>query len=175
MNKPIDIRQSTLADIPCLQEIFAIARRFMAATGNPNQWADDYPGEELLRSDIASGDSYVVILDGRIVATFLMRVGIDPTYNVIYGGQWLNDFPYATIHRIASSGEVKGILHLAVQFALQKYGSIRIDTHSDNRVMQNAIIKEGFVYCGIIYCWSGAARLAYQYTKTGKCDDCTRN
>lgn len=37
-------------------------------------------------------------------------------------------------------------------------------THS-NHVMQRAILKEGFRYCGIIYCWSGEERLAYQYTK----------
>ena len=164
MNLSCVIRKSSLDDIPRLMEIFAIARRFMAATGNPHQWADDYPSEELLRSDIASGDSYVVVCGDRIVATFVLRGGIDPTYNVIYNGQWLNDSPYATIHRIAGSGEVKGILHRAVQFALQQYGTIRIDTHRDNLVMQRAIVKEGFKYCGIIHCWSGAERLAYQLT-----------
>lgn len=159
------IRRSSLGDMPRLREIFAIARKFMAATGNPNQWADDYPSDELMRKDIESGNSYVVVVGDRIVATFVLRGGIDPTYNVIYNGRWLNDLPYATIHRIAGSGEVKGILHLAVEFALLTHRTIRIDTHRDNIVMQNAIGKEGFKYCGIIRCWSGAERLAYQLTE----------
>ncbi len=158
------IRQSSVDDIPRLQEIFGIARRFMAETGNPHQWTADYPGEELLRKDIASGDSYVCLLEDRIVGTFVLRGGNDPTYDVIYNGAWQNNLPYATIHRIAGSGEVKGIMHLAMQFALQHHNNIRIDTHRDNMVMQNAIRKEGFVYCGIIHCWNGSERLAYQYT-----------
>lgn len=31
--------------------------------------------------------------------------------------------------------------------------------------MQNAIAKEGFIYCGLIHCWNGDERLAYQFTK----------
>jgi len=119
----------------------------------------------LLQEDINSGDSYVVINGDRIEATFVLRGGIDPTYNVIYDGAWINDSPYATIHRIASNGEMKGVFHYATQFALQHYDSIRIDTHADNRVMRNAVLKAGFRYCGIIHCWNGTERLAYQYQK----------
>lgn len=34
------IRNATEQDIPRMKEIFAIARAFMAATGNPHQWAE---------------------------------------------------------------------------------------------------------------------------------------
>lgn len=137
----------------------------MSATGNPNQWADSYPSAELLMQDIESGDSYVMTHEGRIIATFVLRGGTDPTYDKIYDGQWMDNNPYATIHRIASSGEKAGMMHLAMQYALSQYDTIRIDTHRDNVVMQKAIAREGFRYCGIIHCWSGAERLAYQYTK----------
>lgn len=157
------IRNATLDDIPRMREIFAIARRFMAATGNPNQWADTYPSLEQLQDDINSGDSYVCLEADRVVATFVLRGGNDPTYDVIYQGSWKNDNPYATIHRIASSGEVKGIFTHAMKFALLHYSTIRIDTHRDNKVMQKAILKAGFIYCGIIHCWNGDERLAYQY------------
>lgn len=157
------IRKATLDDIPRMREIFAIARRFMAATGNPNQWADTYPSLEQLQDDINSGDSYVCLEADRVVATFVLRGGDDPTYDVIYQGSWKNDNPYATIHRIASSGEVKGIFTHAMKFALLHYSTIRIDTHRDNKVMQKAILKAGFIYCGIIHCWNGDERLAYQY------------
>lgn len=162
------IRKATIDDIPAMQEIFAIARRFMAAKGNPRQWAGNYPSDAMLAEDIKGGDSYLCIEDGKAVATFVLRGGTDPTYDVIYNGSWPNNRPYATIHRIASSGRVKGIFASAMQFALQSYSSIRIDTHRDNSVMQNAIRKAGFVYCGIIHCWNGEERLAFQYDKSGK-------
>lgn len=161
----LSIRKSAPDDIPEMLEIFAAARRFMAETGNPDQWSEDYPGEELLKSDIASGDSHVILSEGRIVATFVLRPGNDPTYDIIHDGNWPNDLPYATIHRIASRGERKGMLHAAMQYALERYSAIRIDTHRDNTVMRNAIAKEGFTYCGIIHCWNGTERLAYQFTK----------
>ena len=155
-------RKSTIADIPRMQEIFARARTYMACTGNPNQWVNGYPSDEFLRQDIESGDSYVCLEEDQIIATFVLRGGIDPTYNIIYEGAWLDETPYATIHRIASNGEYKGIFHKVLQYALKQYKSIRIDTHRDNLVMQNAILKEGFQYCGIIHCWNGDERLAYQ-------------
>lgn len=157
------IRKAKLADITQMMEIFAIARRFMAETGNPNQWAANYPSVEQLTNDINGGDSYVCIEEGKMLATFVLRGGEDPTYDIIYGGAWKNNNPYATIHRIASNGEVKGIFRLAMDFALQHYKTIRIDTHRDNKVMQHAILKASFQYCGIIYCWNGDERLAYQY------------
>lgn len=158
------IRQATMADIPQLKEIFAIAHTFMASTGNPTQWAANYPSDELLKSDIASGDCYVILCNDNIAATFVLREGSDPTYTSIYDGAWLNDEPYAVVHRIASNGKEKGMMHTAMRFAKQRYRNIRIDTHRDNTVMQKAILREGFKYCGIIHCWNGSERQAYQYT-----------
>lgn len=166
MEENLEIRKTRKEDIPRLKQIFATARQFMASNGNPDQWVPSYPSDEQLLNDINNGDSFVVISDSRqIVATFVLHAGIDPTYNTIYEGQWLNDAPYATIHRIASNGEVKGIFRLALQFALNRYDNIRIDTHHDNIVMRNAIMQNGFSYCGIIHCWNGDERMAYQYVK----------
>lgn len=169
----LTIRHTKLEDIQRLQQIFATARQFMHETGNPDQWAPDYPNIELLQQDIESGDSYVIEAmsdesadnsDSTIVATFVLRGGIDPTYNTIYEGQWLNDAPYVTIHRVASSQQVKGVFKAVMRFALEAYDNIRIDTHRDNLVMQQAISKAGFKYCGVIHCWNGTDRLAYQFT-----------
>lgn len=157
------IRKATLEDIPQMQEIFAIARKFMAQTGNPNQWADNYPSNEQLLEDINSGDSYICMVQDQMVGTFVLRGGNDPTYKIIYDGAWKNDNPYATIHRIASNGKIKGIFNAVMEYALKHFNSIRIDTHRDNKVMRNAITKAGFEYCGIIHCWNGDERLAYQY------------
>ena len=162
----VSIRHTQVEDIPRLQALFSHARSFMLETGNPSQWTAAYPSEELLRKDIGSRDSYVVEDEKQtVIATFVLRGVVVSTYDVIYEGRWLNDAPYATIHRIASDGTRKGILHLAMQFAQLDYNNIRIDTHRDNQVMRNAIAKEGFVYCGIIHCWNGDERVAYQFRK----------
>ena len=161
MDSPIVIRKSTPTDIPHMLDIFAYARHFMSCTGNPDQWTNGYPDRDFLLSDIRKGASYVCLVDKKIVGTFVMQEGADPTYSSIYDGQWLNDAPYVTIHRIAGNGEAKGLLHTALQFALRQCRNIRIDTHRDNTVMQNALRKEGFRYCGIIRCWNGDERLAF--------------
>ena len=159
----MEIRRTTETDIPRLQEIFAYARRFMAGTGNPSQWTDGYPSVAQIMEDIRRNESYVCLSDGQIVGTFVMRTEKDPTYDVIYDGAWKNDNPYATIHRIATFGQVRGLFNEVMRFALQTLGTVRIDTHRDNKVMRHIVEKAGFRYCGIIHCWNGDERLAYQY------------
>ena len=41
-------------------------------------------------------------------------------------------------------------------------GVIRIDTHPDNRIMQNWLKKNGFSYCGWIWLVTGDLRYAYE-------------
>jgi len=98
----------------------------------------------------------------RIHAGFMLRIGEDPTYRVIYGGAWISDEPYGVIHRIAGDGMIHGVLDMVVRFAEERITHLRIDTHADNKVMQGAILKCGFRKCGIIYLADGSPRLAYE-------------
>ena len=156
------IRKATFKDIPRLLEIFEYAKGFMKNTGNPNQWTDQYPGPKF-ETEVKEGLIYVMEDEEHIYGVFLLNIGTDPTYSYIEGGKWLNDtVPYGTIHRVASDGSHKGILKEIVEYSLTKVDNLRIDTHEDNLVMQNAILKEGFKYCGVIYLENGDPRLAYQ-------------
>ena len=103
--------------------------------------------------------------EGRVEAVFSLIYGEDPTYRKIYEGKWLNDKPYATIHRIASMGHIKGVSSKCIEFSIKKYGNIRVDTHEDNKIMQRVLEKNGFCKCGIIYVANGTSRLAYQYER----------
>ena len=157
------IRPSTHSDLPQLLQIYETARRFMQQTGNAGQWMDGYPKEELLISDIKQGHSYVCLNENNEIAgTFYYIVGEEPTYLNIYEGSWLNNDSYGVIHRIASSGKQKGIAETCINWCLEKCGNLRIDTHRDNKVMQNIMQKLGFTYCGIIFLENGDERLAYQ-------------
>lgn len=164
----MEIRNAVMNDLPRIMEIFKHARRFMAEHGNPDQWGpDNWPPESLIRSDITNRKSYVCIHDGEIVGTFFYDQGkdIEPDYLKIDGGNWLDNSPYGVIHRIASSGQTKGIGSFCIQWALGRSRHLRIDTHKDNLVMQNMLLKNGFVHCGTIYVRSGSEpRMAFERT-----------
>ena len=158
-----NIRKAEEADIPRLMEIFDIARRFMTENGNPTQWVKGYPGECLIKEEIAKGHCFVVCKDSdEIVGTFCFIVGEDPTYLVIKDGAWLNDKPYGTIHRLASRGSEKGVGKACIDWCAGKVSEIRADTHRDNIPMQNLLESNGFTKCGIIYTHNGTERIAYQ-------------
>ena len=106
------IRKAAEGDLPRMMEIYAVARRFMAAHGNPNQWGPtNWPPEERIRADIAEGSSYVCVRQNRVVGAFYFRQGegIEPTYQRIENGAWKEAGPYGVIHRLAGDGSAKGI------------------------------------------------------------------
>jgi hypothetical protein len=146
-----------------MEQILAVydtARQFMREHDNPTQWQGGHPRQEILREDIRIGQLYVVTRQEEICGVFAFIPGVDPTYGYIEGA-WHHDRPYGTIHRVASSGKTKGILAACVEFCEQKCCYLRIDTHENNYVMQNALAKLGFSRCGIIYLANGDPRIAF--------------
>lgn len=157
------IRHARERDLPAIMSVIEAAKGIMRASGNMLQWNDGYPSESVILSDMAASNGYVVEEDGAIAAYFALIASPEPTYDVIYGGEWLDDErPYHVIHRIASTAESHGVFAAIMDFAFSVDGNIRIDTHRDNGIMQHNILKHGFSYCGIIYLLSGDERLAYQ-------------
>lgn len=135
----------------------------MADNGNPGQWTGGYPSEDLIRSEIKKGHSYVCCTSsGKIAGTFCFIIGEDPTYRLIEDGRWLAPGPYGTIHRLASSGLVKGVADACIGWCWNRIHNLRADTHADNTVMQNILSLNGFTRCGIIYTDNGSPRIAYQ-------------
>lgn len=159
------ISKATIDDLARIMEIYKTAQDFMIESGNPNQWGHSYPEKELIKEDIAQGISYLVCKDEYPHGVFALVEGDEPTYQYIENGQWINDDAYVTIHRIASDGEVHGIFNCAVKYCKDLCENIRIDTHSDNIIMQNLIEKNGFEKCGRIYVAEGSPRIAYQWSK----------
>lgn len=157
----MQIRKASKDDLNTIMELYAHARNFMARTGNPTQWGDSYPPEELIRQDIAKGICYVCE-EEEIEAVFMYAIMEDPTYRVIEQGAWPNDRPYGVLHRIASRGEVKGAASFCMQWCFEQCGNLRCDTHEDNKVMQHVLEKNGFERCGRIYVADGSPRIAFQ-------------
>ena len=139
-------------DLPVMLKIYQHARELMAANGNPTQWGNTFPREEVILDDIRQQRTMLLVdeADGkeRVLAQFALCTGEDPTYAHI-DGAWLDDDSYVTIHRIASSGIV----------------NVRADTHPNNKAMQHVLESNGFARCGLIQLLdrpTDTTRIAYQ-------------
>lgn len=103
-------RGARRADLDAILKIYARARQAMAESGNPTQWGDHFPPQELLEEDIDSNRLFLYLVNGELEGVFAFILGPDPTYARIEDGKWLNDtLPYGTIHRLASAGRHPGV------------------------------------------------------------------
>lgn len=165
------IRKSQETDLARMEEIYALARKFMKESGNPRQWGNNsWPPAGLLRKDVASGNSYVCVSEeGRVIGTFYFIFGpdIEPTYRKITEGEWKDMSPYGVIHRLAGDGSEKGIGAFCINWAYDRCRHLRIDTHTDNKVMQSLAERMGFVRCGTIYVvQDNDPRIAYEKSES---------
>lgn len=157
----MDIRNATKDDLPEILAIYARARDFMKETGNPTQWVGGYPSREILQSDIEADALYVIEEAGVIHGVFAFFPEGDPAYDAL-SARWLNDLPYGAIHRVASAGTKKGMLSACVDYCGTRASNLKIDTHKDNRVMQAALEKLGFVNCGVCNIPDVGERILFQ-------------
>lgn len=173
------IRKANKEDLATIQDIFARARKLMAANGNPTQWGTTWPPVELIEEDIDKRRAMVLVdNDGdgnicddgkngaeRILAYFAVCEGDEPTYAEI-DGCWLDDDAYVTVHRLASSGLRGHSAKACLDWVLAHYGNLRCDTHPDNKAMLHVFESDGFTRCGIIHVMNvtttPAPRIAYQ-------------
>ena len=160
----MDIIAAQLEDIDQVMLIIEQAKQIMRANGNQTQWINGYPSREIIAADIRNQDAFVCLVNTEIVGYFCLIIGSDPepNYKVIEEGAWLNNSPYGVIHRLASSGTVKGIARKAFDFAFSQINTVRVDTNHDNIPMQKFLSNSGFTYCGIIYVSDGSPRDAFQ-------------
>lgn len=162
-----EIRLARPGELSQILAVYEDARGFMAENGNPDQWGrNGYPSAELLKKDVDLGRLFVIVRNGRIAAAFVLFIGDEPTYRVINEGNWLNDKPYLTVHRLGSVKDEHGIakecLDFAVSVCREKGLDLRADTHRKNLPMRHILEKYGFTCCGVIFVADGTERMAYQ-------------
>lgn len=71
-------RGARRSDLEQILEIYAHARKAMADSGNPTQWGDSYPPQEMLEEDIDSNRLFVYTVNGRLEAVFAFILGPAP-------------------------------------------------------------------------------------------------
>ena len=158
----MQIRTATKKDLDTILSIYAHARKYMRENGNPTQWGNGYPEEEILCEDIELNRLFVCTDEEEILGVFCYFFGDDPTYERIYDGSWKNDLPYGVLHRIAVVSHRAGVASFCYDYCFSQCKNLKIDTHRNNIPMQKSLAKNGFSYCVIIYLESGDERLDYQ-------------
>ena len=159
------IRKTKPEDIDKISEIYKNARAFMKDNGNPTQWNEIYPNRETAVEDMKNGVGYVCEENGEVLAVFMFGIGNDATYEKIYDGAWLDNEPYAVIHRIAVAVQGRRVAGFCFEKCFKLCPNLKIDTHEDNLPMQRALTRAGFVRCGTVYLENVEARIAYQKNK----------
>ena len=169
----MNIRLSTQNDIPAIMNIINQAKEQLRKLG-VDQWQLGYPNEEVISSDIAISASYVLESGESILSSLMIMRAPEPTYHTIFEGEWLNNFPYVSIHRVCvdSTLSKRGLASFLMSGAEDivrnmNIFNIRIDTHPDNMPMRRLLEKLGYRYCGVVYMppqENNAKRIAFQKT-----------
>lgn len=157
-----------ISHLPYIMKIIAEAQSFLKSMGI-DQWQDNYPDQSVIINDIAANEGYIITHQTRIIAYAMISFGNEPSYETIYEGKWVNNEPYAVLHRMAVSknfrnqGVAQFILkELEIMSLKKNLLNIRVDTHVRNLPMRKLLTKIGYLYCGIIYLTNGSKRIAFQ-------------
>jgi acetyltransferase, GNAT family len=108
----MNIRKAVVSDFNRIMEIYAIARKYMKNSGNPNQWKDHYPEKNIVNKDIEDKISYVLEDNGHIFACFVFTKGYEKSYELNFP----SDKEYGIIHRVASDGSERKIVSRIINF-----------------------------------------------------------
>jgi GNAT superfamily N-acetyltransferase len=151
------IEQAKLSNLAEIMTIINSSKKFLKESGS-TQWQNGYPNDQDIKHDIEDGDGWILRVDGKTAGYAACIVGKDPTYQKI-DGEWANDTdPYATIHRVAISGDYRGqrlshqlMSNLLSVMRIEGIENFRIDTSFVNTRVQNLATKNGFEKRGIIW------------------------
>ena len=164
----MDIRKARPSEAEICYSFINDARAYHAKLGFV-QWHEGYPVLQTIMDDINAGIGYALVnKSDEPLGYCCFVVGVEPAYKVS-DGKWLNDAPYAVVHRMAFSKNIRGkgasgeamdlLKKLALSLGIK---TIRVDTQAENKVMQHILEREGFVHCGYVQ-FDGGPKLAYQW------------
>ena len=156
----MNIRKAILNDLDIIMNMISVGRKHIE-TYHIDQWINGYPSKELIKEDVDNKRGYVLLDNDEIVGYFV-KFDYDECYDKI-DGQWLNDTSYVAIHRTVVKYFNKGLGSKMFDEIKKKYKHIRVDTHKGNISMNKCLLKNGFIYCGVIYLKDNSPRNAYEY------------
>jgi len=157
----IEVKKVNISEINQVFEIIENARAILKKDGCA-QWQDGNPNIVKIRDQIINDNMYGVYKNGVLSLVGAIISGEDPSYKNLYSGEWqLYTRRYLTVHSFAVKAGCEGqglynyffewLFLQAKRLTTEVVKSIRIDTHDKNERMKHIILKEGFIYCGIVY------------------------
>lgn len=149
------IRQGILSDTIDSKALTEACAQHLLEQGIA-QWNENYPSMEVLKKDLAAGNSYVYIINGDLVGTVMFSQEKDPLYEPI---QWSTpDSDSYYVHRLAVHPEVQGqgIARAMMDFVeseIKNRGgtAVRLDTFSLNPRNNKFYKARGYTQLGDIY------------------------
>lgn len=134
-----------------------------------NQWqGQDKPNLNNFKELIENKNIFVLDDKEKVVSTVIIY-DYDLDYEKNLDGKWNIPKAYLALHRIGtlSSERNKGygrkIIEFAESYARENnFKSVRIDTHRENKSMQNLLKSMNYIYVGLVYLDGKNERLAFE-------------
>ena len=134
-----------------------------------NQWQGNEKPNLNNFSNLNENDIIYVLEDKEIIVSTLIIYDKDEDYENNLVGTWNSPKPYVALHRIAtlSGARKKGygrkIIEFAENYARENnFKSVRIDTHRENKSMQNLLSSMEYNFVGLVFLDGKRERFAYE-------------
>lgn len=163
----MEIRLAFPNEVNTIMQLIEDAKKCLADAGS-NQWQNGYPNADIIIEDIISGQAYVALEEGDLLAYAAVTKSPEKDYETIYEGSWQDgESEYLVFHRIAVASDVQGqgVAQTFLEGLIEgfDYLDFRSDTHAENKAMQHIFEKLGFEKVGKVPV--DGERLAYQKLK----------
>ena len=164
----MEIRLAFPNEVDAIMQVIEEAKKCLADAGS-TQWQNGYPNTETIIDDIISGQAYIALEEGELLAYAAVTKSPEKAYEAIYDGNWEGkEAEYLVFHRIAVASDVQGqgVAQTFLEGLIEgfDYLDFRSDTHDQNKVMQHIFEKLGFKQVGKVPV--DGERLAYQKLKS---------
>ena len=164
----MEIRLAFPNEVDAVMKVIEDAKKTLAQSGS-DQWQNGYPNADIIIDDIISGQAYVALEEGDVIAYAAVTRSPESTYDAIYEGKWQGgESEYLVFHRIAVAAANQGqkVAQTFLEGLIEgfDYLDFRSDTHAKNIAMQHIFEKLGFKQVGKVPV--DGERLAYQKLKS---------
>ena len=168
--RKMEIRLAFPNEVDAVMKVIEDARKTLAKAGR-DQWQNGYPNADIIIDDIISGQAYVALDEGDLLAYAAVTKSPESAYEAIYEGKWQGgETEYLVFHRIAVAADVQGqgVAQTFLEGLIEgfDYLDFRSDTHAENKIMQHIFEKLGFQQVGKVPV--DGERLAYQKIKSNE-------
>ena len=164
----MEIRLAFPNEVDAIMQVIEEAKKYLVDAGS-TQWQNGYPNIDTIIDDIISGQAYVALEEGELLAYAAVTKNPEKSYEAIYDGDWQGkETEYLVFHRIAVASDVQGqgVAQTVLEGLIEgfDYLDFRSDTHAQNKAMQHIFEKLGFKQVGKVPV--DGERLAYQKIKS---------